>query len=327
MTATFRSLGCGDVGEPVRDLQRRLLRAGFDPGEWGLGEATGSALRRFQEQRGLRPDGQCGSHTWSALVEAGYRLGDRLLYVRVPILRGDDVSDLQTRLGQLGFFDERVDGMYGPLTAQGLVDFQRNTGLSTDGICGPESIAALVRLGGRSAQGVKGRLVERERLMAAPRRLLRRRVMIGDVGGLGALASAVVRALHQQGAVVVACAEPEQSAQAAEANRFGAEVYLGLGLRPSAGGSCSYYATAGFVSAGGQRLARVAADALVGPLGASVGTHGMQLPVLRETRMTAIWCELGSPSLVVEVTQPLAEALAKAVSTWAAAPVEQGRER
>jgi len=320
---TFRALDCGDSGEPVRDLQRRLLRAGLDPGEWDrFGEGTDRAVRTFQESRGLQADGRCGAQTWSALVEAGYRLGDRLLYVRVPILRGDDISDLQTRLGRLGFFDERVDGMYGPLTAQALLDFQRNTGLSTDGICGPESIVALVRLGGRPAQGVKGRLVERERLLAAPRRLLRRRVMIGDVGGLGALASATVRSLSQLGALVVSCADPEQSAQAAEANRFEAEVYLGLGLRPGTGGSCSYYATAGFVSAGGERLAGLTATAVEPQLSGAVHTQGMQFPVLRETRMTAIWCELGPPSLVVEATQRLALALASAVGSWAVAPLE-----
>jgi len=325
MTDSPLSMALGDEGEPVRDLQRRLFRAGFDPTEWDrYGTGTEAAVRRFQTARGLPADGVCTEHTWGALVEAGYRLGDRLLYVRQPLLRGDDVTDLQTRLGRLGFFDERVDGMYGQLTATGLADFQRNTGLINDSVCGPESIAALVRLGGRPAHGVKGGVVERERLLTAPRRLAGRRVMVGDVGGLGALTSAVRRALHHQGAVVVTCAHPDQSAQAAEANRFEADVYLGVVLRLRPGATCSYYASNGFVSAGGRRLAELTASELESevPVPGPATTQGMRLPALRETRMTAVWCEVGPPAFVVEHTEKLAIALALSVAAWAAAPLE-----
>ena len=79
----------------MRDLQRRLSALGHesaadDPGRFA--EATERAVRDFQEARGLRVDGVCGRHTWSALVEAGWALGDRLLYHRSPPLRGDDVA-------------------------------------------------------------------------------------------------------------------------------------------------------------------------------------------------------------------------------------------
>jgi len=36
-------------------------------------------------------------------TEAGYRIGDRLLYHRAPMLRGDDVATVQRRLSALGF--------------------------------------------------------------------------------------------------------------------------------------------------------------------------------------------------------------------------------
>ena len=73
----------------------------------------------------------------AALVEAGYRLGDRSLYLHSPMMRGDDVADLQLRLGGLGFDAGRIDGVFGPDSARALLDFQRNTGLATDGIAGP----------------------------------------------------------------------------------------------------------------------------------------------------------------------------------------------
>ena len=66
-------------------------------------EGTRAAVEAFQYRRGLRVDGVCGRQTWSALVEAGRRLGDRFLYRRSPMLRGDDVAELQQRLSALGF--------------------------------------------------------------------------------------------------------------------------------------------------------------------------------------------------------------------------------
>jgi N-acetylmuramoyl-L-alanine amidase len=44
---------------------------------------------------------------------------------------------------------------------------------------------------------------------------------------------------------------------------------------------------------------------------------GMSVPVLRETRMPAVVCELGPASLVVERTQAVASALVDALSEWA----------
>ena len=117
----------GGQGEAVRDLQARLAAAGHDctPDEPGVfGSATEEAVRAFQGKRGLRVDGLCGAQTWAALVEAGWRLGDRLLYQASPFLRGDDVAELQRRLGTLGFDAGRVDGIFGEGTQQALLDFE-----------------------------------------------------------------------------------------------------------------------------------------------------------------------------------------------------------
>ena len=57
--------------------------------------ATETSLRGFQQARGLRSTGECDEGTWLAIVEASWRLGDRLLMLAAPNLRGDDVVDLQ----------------------------------------------------------------------------------------------------------------------------------------------------------------------------------------------------------------------------------------
>jgi peptidoglycan hydrolase-like protein with peptidoglycan-binding domain len=56
-------------GEDVRRGQELLAAAGFDPGEVDgiYGPDTASAVRRFQQARGLEPDGIVGPDTWAAL--------------------------------------------------------------------------------------------------------------------------------------------------------------------------------------------------------------------------------------------------------------------
>ena len=116
--STSLPLSLGSIGPAVRDLTARLRGAGFDPGTDTVtfGEATEAALQRFQASRGLEPAGVCDRDTWLALVEAGYSVGDRLLYLTSPMLRGDDVAELQLRLGALGFDAGRVDGIFGPVS-------------------------------------------------------------------------------------------------------------------------------------------------------------------------------------------------------------------
>jgi N-acetylmuramoyl-L-alanine amidase len=330
MTASL-PLRPGTSGEPVRDLQRRLGRAGHDadadpPGRYG--PATEQAVRAFQERRGLRVDGICGEQTWSSLVEAGLLLGDRLLYLRAPMLRGDDVAELQRLLGQLGFDAGKVDGILGPRTSDATIEFQRNAGLTTDGIAGPDTVDALRRYGAKAEENGPSSTVaslrEAEGLRTASRLVHGLRVAIAEGGGLGALADAVARALADDGAVVTVVWGADESGRAAGANAFEASVFLAFAARPEPGASCAYYAREGFESVGGHRLAALVADALSGcGLGGPVGDpRGMRLPVLRETRMPAVVVEIGPPAELVLRTPALAEAVAAAVQRWVAAPVE-----
>lgn len=57
------------VGDDVAGLQRRLVELGFDAGrvDGVLGPTTERAVRDFQRNVGLRPDGTCGPSTFKAL--------------------------------------------------------------------------------------------------------------------------------------------------------------------------------------------------------------------------------------------------------------------
>lgn len=311
-------------------MQQRLVRLGFDvagDGAGHYGDLTAAAVRSFQEARGLRPDGVCGDQTWAALVEAGYRLGDRLLYLRHPMLRGDDVAALQGRLGALGFDAGRDDGIFGPHTQSALTEFQRNTGLPADGVCGPATIQALERLGRRQHEREPVAVVrEVEMLRQATPTLCGKRVVLGGDGGLHAVLTASARALAEAGAEVAVVAHPDLSEQAAEANAAGADVYVGLFLdAEDQGCSSAHYAGHRYQSAGGRRLAELIQANVPAAVGVpDAGVRGMALPVLKETRMPAVVCELGRPEWVVPRAGELADALVQVLARWVAWSPDDG---
>ncbi len=312
----------------VRDLQQRLARLSFDTsGDVAgcFGPHTAAAVRSFQERRGLRVDGLCGDQTWAAVVEAGYRLGDRLLYLRHPMLRGDDVASLQHRLGALGFDAGRVDGILGPNTQSALTQFQRNTGLVVDGVCGPATIHGLERLGKRQDEREPVAVVrETEALRQAPRTLDSKHVALGG-DGLHAVLSAAAKTLVEAGAEVTLVQHPDQAEQAAQANACRADVYLGLLLVAGREGcSSAHYAGHRYQSEGGRRLAELVQAALPAALGVhDGGVRGMALPVLKETRMPAVLCEVGPPERVVALSAVLASVMTQVLSDWAARPCDQ----
>ncbi len=316
----------GDNGLAVADVQRRLEQLGFSTGIDPMGSyqaGTRAAVEAFQYRRGLRVDGVCGRQTWSALVEAGRQLGDRFLYRRTPMLRGDDVAELQQRLSALGFDTGRVDGIFGDTTSAALGDFQRNVGLPVDGIAGAATVSQLLRFGSRHDDTELVTSVrDRERLRQAPRTLAGRRVAVGEEGGLDAAVASLRRLLVTEGAVVSTHHHPDGSIQAAEANAGGAEVYIGLRLdtgRPHC--STAYYAVERYSSPGGRRLAELLQASLPASLDLpDGGSRGMSLSVLRETRMPAVICEISPAAVVVERAAALARAVVDALAEWVSTP-------
>lgn len=348
----------GDNGPQVADVRRRLARATGDdiPPTGAFDEVLERHMRSFQRARGIAADGIVGPETWRNLVEAGHRLGDRLLWrTRVP-MHGDDVMVLQHQLNLLGFDAGPEDGIFGALAQAAVEEFQRNIGLVVDGTVGPATVNMLNRLKrSHHSGGVGVRAREREALRKlSGRGVIGARVLVdpahgpGDPGVVGAagvveaeitwrIASRLTARLQASGAMVDLSrgprSNPDNSDRARLANELAVDIVLsiavgGLGNPVARGASSYYFGSERFVSEGGMRLAELAQRAVVDAGWVpDCRIHPSTAPILRETRMPAVIVEPGFLSSPLDERKlqsggwqdGLADALASAVTEFLSA--------
>jgi g-D-glutamyl-meso-diaminopimelate peptidase len=60
--------------------------------------------------------------------------------------RGSDVMEIQSLLSQIGYNPGPIDGIFGPLTQQAVINFQLDNNLTPDGIIGPNTYRILNKL-------------------------------------------------------------------------------------------------------------------------------------------------------------------------------------
>jgi GH24 family phage-related lysozyme (muramidase)/peptidoglycan hydrolase-like protein with peptidoglycan-binding domain len=141
----------GDRGDKVREAQQRLGEHGWPVTVDGIfGPTTTDAVRSFQRQCGLAPDGVLGPATWQRLSSPPapppeHRTPEcppwpgRLLKQGVE---GDDVRQAQSRFGARGW-RVVVDGRFGPKTDATVRSYQTEKALVVDGVIGPTTWQAL----------------------------------------------------------------------------------------------------------------------------------------------------------------------------------------
>jgi N-acetylmuramoyl-L-alanine amidase len=285
----------GDAGARVRELHERLSSLGYvstsDPIE-EYGEGTVAVVEAFQRARGLPIIGVVDETTWERLVEAGWRLGQRLLYASAPRLRGDDVAELQVRLAQFGFNPGRIDGIFGPFTEEALRDFQRNCALDPSGTLTRSTLTELERMG--STRGDRS-LVTDARDLAGFHEPPSGPLVIAGQGSLVALLAAAcendfkVEVLDDESPDIVA----------AYANDHGAAFVLSIQtLKHIEGIHLHYWASYRSYSRRGEQLASLVAAACTRSSQLPrVDVTGMALPILRETKMITMHIEHGEDSI------------------------------
>lgn len=97
-------------------------------GSWSTNPVSGDNPANQKPQQPSTSTGKAGSVSG---------IGPQLQYGS----RGNDVSALQTALKEMGLYSDKIDGHFGPNTKAAVIAFQRNNGISTDGIVGPNTKA------------------------------------------------------------------------------------------------------------------------------------------------------------------------------------------
>ena len=317
----MRNLSRGDRGKEVLDVQTRLRVQGYELGREGMdgffGPSTEAAVRSFQQARDLLADGVVGANTWRELVEAGYTLGDRLLYLREPPFRGDDVLALQVKLNLLGFNAGAERGVHDDEVERAVLDFQRNAGFAADGIVGESTIRKLEALR-KAESGREGKKIPERDGGYVPARALTGRVVVVDPGHGGAdsgwvspsglaekhyslaLGLRLAELLRAEGCRVWLTREHDETvplyARSEAANVAGADWFVSLHANadrsPAARGAACYYFQRGhYFSEHGRLLAAYLAERLETAGGCSLGGFGRNYGVLRETRAIAVIVE------------------------------------
>lgn len=120
-----------------------LVRLTVD-GRYGSG--TASTVMQYQVLNGLSMDGLIGRNTWDSIVGEYNTLigGSADTYPGIPLRpgsRGEDVRHMQQRLNEVArvytaINTQNVDGIYGDNMTNAVRRFQRQFGLSADGVLG-----------------------------------------------------------------------------------------------------------------------------------------------------------------------------------------------
>ena len=154
------SLRSGATGSDVKTVQKRLKELGYykNAVDGKFGKTTVNALKAFQADNNLTPDGVAGKKTYEILFSSNVlKKGTTPTPVPADIAgpeeessasgmptlrkndRGDNVAKLQEALISLGYLTGTADGNYGDKTVAAVRAFQKANGLTVDGSAGTET--------------------------------------------------------------------------------------------------------------------------------------------------------------------------------------------
>jgi len=316
-------LKIGDRSDAVAVIANTLTRLGIHSNPTDLfDEGLAQAIKAFQQERGLTATGLINEITQRCLDEARWKLGDRILALQSDsLMRGDDVSNLQDRLIQMGFNCGKVDGIYGSRTEASVKEFQKSVGVVVDGKCGPVTLISLMRLVKTVSGGAPTALRESVRHAVASPALASKVIVIdpswgGDFTGEnqnGVIKSEVVFDLAQRlegrlialGVNVVltrsAKNSPLEKDRIATANSVNADLVIALKVdiykNEKANGVATYYYGrdgAGVHSVVGERFANLIQREICARTDLlNCRTHGKSCDLLKLTTAPTVRLDLG----------------------------------
>ena len=157
--ADYKTIPYGEQSTAVRKMQDALKTKGYYKGavDGKFGPATKAAVLQFQKNTGITADGKPGNKTLTALYEGRGAINQanntlqkqqtkpqnpRTLYYGCT---GTRVKSLQQALRAAGIYKGPLDGVYGDLTYEAVVKYQRQNNLATDGMAGTKTLNSLAK--------------------------------------------------------------------------------------------------------------------------------------------------------------------------------------
>ena len=134
----------GEVSDTIAVYQERLKKLGYLANDYKvkgkMDDATITAIRKFQDNNDLTPDGCLGPTTMSAMDAKTAKAFTLKLG-----MKGSEVKAVQKRLKALGYLTSngQVNGYFGDVTENAVEEFQRRNGLSADGTVGAKTLEKL----------------------------------------------------------------------------------------------------------------------------------------------------------------------------------------
>lgn len=150
--AEYVILEKGSEGSEVKALQQALIELGFLKGsaDGKFGSATENAVLQFQQANGYPTTGIMDANI-QAFLYAGKPKNASGKATKVTTVSpvagatmkqhatGDAVSELQTQLQALGYYDGEISGTFDLATKKAVIAFQKKNGLTADGVAGADT--------------------------------------------------------------------------------------------------------------------------------------------------------------------------------------------
>ena len=160
----------GDTDATIATYQERLKKLGYLANNYKvkgkMDEATINAIRKFQDNNDLTPDGCLGPTTMSAMDDRNAKA-----YTLSLGMKGSDVKAVQKKLKSLGYLtsNSQVDGYYGDSTEEAVEEFQKRNGLDDDGTVGAKTLEKLNSKDARKAKAPAKEEKESSRTTSKPK--------------------------------------------------------------------------------------------------------------------------------------------------------------
>ena len=156
----YNVLQVGSTGAEVKALQEALIQLGYLKGtaDGKYGAATENAVLVFQQANGYPTSGVMDANTQAFLYSGKPKNASgkaEKVTVVSPVAgatmkqhaTGDAVSELQTQLKVMGYYDGNVTGTFDLATKKAVIAFQKKNGLTADGVAGGDTLKKLYSAG------------------------------------------------------------------------------------------------------------------------------------------------------------------------------------